>query len=98
MIETIPNPLTDKGVQEDIEKKTDELMFRSASMRLCDVSETMRKVIKKAAQWGMSEGFRMGWKIHEGRSKISAAEKEDMSKYQSPDRACDYVTLNDMKG
>ena len=33
MIETIPNPLTDKGVQEDIEKKTDELMFRSASMR-----------------------------------------------------------------
>lgn len=69
MIETIPNPLTDMGVQEDIEKKADELMFRSASMRLCDASETVRKAIKKAAQWGYSEGFRMGWRIHEVRSK-----------------------------
>ena len=65
----IPNPLLDKGVQEDIEKKADELMFSAASMRLCDTSETMRRAIKKAARWGYLEGFRMGWKIHEVRSK-----------------------------
>ena len=67
--EEIPNPLTDKGVQEDIEKKADELMFRASAMRLCDTSETVRMAIKKAAQWGYLEGFRMGWKIHEVRSK-----------------------------
>lgn len=67
MIETIPNPLTDKGVQQDIKDKVAELMNRSvkASIPPINVSQYIEGLVKKAAEWGMSEGFRMGWKVYE---------------------------------
>ena len=68
--EEIPNPLLDKGVQDDIKMKVADLMRISKPMRLCDVSDALEFAIKKAAQWGYLEGFRMGWKIHEVRNKI----------------------------
>ena len=67
MIETIPNPLTDKGVQQDIQNKVQELMNRSVktSINPVNVSQYIEKLVTKAAEWGMSEGFRMGWRVYE---------------------------------
>lgn len=66
MIETIPNPLADKGVQKDIQDKVSELMARPTYKNVVD---TMQAAIQKAAEWGISEGFRMGWRIHENRER-----------------------------
>ena len=71
MIETIPNPLTDKGVREDIHRKVDEIM--DSPLRTGGLSAALRNALVRAAEWGMSEGFRMGWKIHEVRSKRPGA-------------------------
>lgn len=62
MIETIPNPLTDKGVKQDIQDKVNELMERPIRK---DLAASMRDAIQRAAEWGMSEGFRMGWRVYE---------------------------------
>lgn len=67
MIETIPNPLTDKGVTDDIKRKVDDILkqpLRSGGLELA-----IKNALLRAAEWGMSEGFRMGWKVHEVRSK-----------------------------
>lgn len=71
MTETIPNPLTDKGVQKDIQDKVAELMNRSVktSISPVNVSQYIEHLVKRAAEWGMSEGFRMGWRIYEVRHK-----------------------------
>lgn len=29
------------------------------------VADTIRRLVESAAKWGMSEGFRMGWRVHE---------------------------------
>ena len=67
MIETIPNPLTDKGVTDDIKRKVDDILkqpLRSGGLELA-----IKNALLRAAEWGMSEGFCMGWKVHEVRSK-----------------------------
>lgn len=67
MIETIPNPLTDKGVTDDIKRKVDDILkqpLRSGGLELA-----IKNALLRAAEWGMSEGFRMGWKVHEVKSK-----------------------------
>lgn len=63
MTETIPNPLADKGVQADIEKKVSEIMAQP--VRIGGLEIAVRIAVKKAAEWGMSEGFRMGWRVCE---------------------------------
>lgn len=63
MIETIPNPLQDKGVQRDIDEKVAELMACKCSNS--SLAELAEKRVRQAAEWGMSEGFRMGWRVHE---------------------------------
>ena len=68
MIETIPNPLTDKGVRMDINDKVKEIMERP--LRIGGIEVAIRNAVTRAAEWGMSEGFRMGWKVRENRSKI----------------------------
>lgn len=65
MIDSIPNPLADKGVQKDIKEKVDELMSRPLKSYNEGVADTIRRLVESAAQWGMSEGFRMGWRVHE---------------------------------
>lgn len=67
MIELIPNPLTDKGVQKDIQDKVADLMNRSVKTSIThrNISEYIEKLVKTAAEWGMSEGFRMGWRVYE---------------------------------
>lgn len=65
MIESIPNPLTDKGVQKGIKKKVDELMNRRMTSYNEGIADSIRRRIEEAAQWGMSEGFRMGWRVYE---------------------------------
>lgn len=65
MIDSIPNPLTDKGVQKDIKEKVDELMNRRLTSYNEGVADVIRDLIDSAAKWGMSEGFRMGWRVYE---------------------------------
>lgn len=70
MIETIPNPLTDEGVKQDIRRKVEELMNRPVRNALYshdNISDYMQKMVKQAAEWGMLEGFRMGWMVRENR-------------------------------
>ncbi len=63
MIETIPNPLQDKGVLRDIDEKVGELMgLRSCGATLAELAE---KRVRQAAEWGISQGFRMGWRVYE---------------------------------
>ena len=66
MIETIPNPLTDKGVSEDIHRKVDEIL--SSPSHIGSLDSIIKNAVERAAKWGYSEGFRMGWKVHEVRS------------------------------
>ena len=65
MIDSIPNPLTDKGVQKDIKEKVDELMSRRMTSYNEGIADSIRRLIESAARWGMSEGFRMGWRVYE---------------------------------
>ena len=70
MIEIIPNPLTDEGVKQDIRRKVEELMNRPVRNALYShdtISDYMQKMVKQAAEWGMLEGFRMGWMVRENR-------------------------------
>lgn len=69
MIETIPNPLCDKGVQKDIADKVADLMSRNAAGNYRNITQQIENLIHTAASWGMSEGFRMGWRICEMRNK-----------------------------
>lgn len=63
MIETIPNPLTDKTVQRDIQDKVKELLTYKGGDR--NAAELIKDLVTKAAEWGMSTGFRMGWRVYE---------------------------------
>lgn len=65
MIESIPNPLTDKGVQRNIEEKVEELMSQRVNLYDKGISGYIRRLVESAAKWGMSEGFRMGWRVYE---------------------------------
>ena len=67
MIETIPNPLTDAGVKRDIKEKVEQIIKLQGRFR--NVNEHIEFLVKSAAEWGMSEGFRLGWKVHEVESK-----------------------------
>lgn len=67
MIVNIPNPLTDKGVKIDIKNKVNEIMERP--LRIGGIEEAIRNAVTRAAEWGMLEVFRMGWKVRENRSK-----------------------------
>lgn len=67
MIDSIPNPLTDKGVQQDITQRVNEIM--ETPLRMGTLNDAMRKAVTRAAQWGYAEGFRMGWLVHENREK-----------------------------
>jgi hypothetical protein len=68
VIETMPNPLSDKGIKEDIDDKVKKLMGKSCSS-LISIKENITDMVKTAAEWGMAEGFRIGWRIHEHRTK-----------------------------
>lgn len=63
MIETIPNPLYDKTVKRDIQEKVEELMAYKRGDK--NAAELIKYLVTKAAEWGMSTGFRMGWKVYE---------------------------------
>lgn len=68
MIEMIPNPLTDKGVRQDINDKVKEIM--ESPLRIGGLEVAIRNALTRAAKWGYSEGFRMGWKIRENRIQV----------------------------
>ena len=67
MIESIPNPLHDYGVQTDIRTKTTDLMVERLGLR-CSIMDSIEHLLKKAAEWGVSYGFRMGWRLAENRT------------------------------
>lgn len=74
MIDSIPNPLTDKGVQQDITQRVNEIMETPLRMGTLNdsmgtLNDAMRKAVTRAAQWGYAEGFHMGWLVHENREK-----------------------------
>ena len=61
MIESIPNVLNDRGVREDIRIKV-EMLMNEACGHLSIEGEIENRV-RRAAEWAMSEGFRMGWRL-----------------------------------
>lgn len=63
MIETIPNPLKDKGVQTDIGEKVEEILNTKGKER--NINDLVKDLVTRAAEWGISTGFRMGWKVYE---------------------------------
>ena len=63
MIETIPNPLNDKGVQRDIREKVEQIMNYQGGSR--NAEEFVKHLVTMAAEWGMSTGFHMGWRVYE---------------------------------
>lgn len=63
MIEQIPNPLHDKGVQTDIGEKVEEILKYQGKER--NINDLVKDLVTRAAEWGMSTGFRMGWKVYE---------------------------------
>lgn len=63
MIETIPNPLNDKGVQTDIREKVEEILNTKGKER--NINDLVKDLVTRAAEWGMRTGFRMGWKVYE---------------------------------
>ena len=67
MNDEIPNPLTDAGVKEDIRNRVEEIL--NSPLRIGTLDTLIRNSLVQAAEWGMREGFRMGWKVHETRSK-----------------------------
>ena len=69
MIETIPNPLTDKGVREDIHKEVEEIM--SSPFGIGGLNTAIENALIRAAEWGVAEGFRMGWRVQEVRNTIN---------------------------
>lgn len=63
MIEIIPNPLEDKGIQKEIEDKVAEIMeYKKGYFKIADF---MRHLVMHAAKWGISYGFRLGWRVYE---------------------------------
>lgn len=62
-IETIPNPLNDKGVMKDIAERVDEMLKWQGGHR--NINEHIKELVTEAAKWGMSTGFRMGWRVYE---------------------------------
>ena len=65
MIETIPNPLDDKGILKEIDDRVAEIMETKGSC--FKIADFMPHLVKQAARWGISYGFRLGWRIHENR-------------------------------
>ena len=63
MIEQIPNPLNDKGVQTDIREKVEEILNTKGKER--NINDLVKDLVTRAAEWGMSTGFHMGWKVYE---------------------------------
>ena len=63
MIETIPNPLADKGVQREIDEKVREILSWKGHDR--NITQFDEKLVTRAAQWGYETGFRTGWKVYE---------------------------------
>ena len=61
MTESIPNPLNDEGVKRDIEMKVGKLI--NSNHGKFNILERMIYLVTCAAQWGISEGFRRGWKL-----------------------------------
>lgn len=68
MIETIPNPLSDKGIQRDIKEKIEEVRSRRLSYG-CTLDENLNSMLDSLARWAYQEGFRCGWRVHETRMK-----------------------------
>lgn len=66
--ETFPNPLADRGVADDINKKALELCTQRITAPNEGIADYVRRIVVEAARWGYSEGFRMGWRIHEVRT------------------------------
>lgn len=63
MIETIPNPLDDKGIQKEIEEKVSAMMeYKKGCFNISDFT---RNLLMLAAKWGISYGFRLGWRVYE---------------------------------
>lgn len=60
---TIPNPLNDHTVQNDIEDTVKRLT--NASLGIGNIDEHIRYLVREAARWGIREGFRMGWRLGE---------------------------------
>ena len=70
MIESIPNPLNDKGVQNDINDLVSVLMERRENIKFCELDKYIKKAINDAARWGIATGFNMGWRVREVRGKL----------------------------
>lgn len=60
--DVIPNPLHDEGVKREIREKVEILMEAKCKSYL-NINGEMGDKIKKAAEWGLFTGFRMGWMI-----------------------------------
>lgn len=64
----IPNPLHDEGVKSEISEKV-EILMRMKCESYLDINGEIADKIKKAAEWGLFTGFRMGWMICRNRMK-----------------------------
>lgn len=67
MSNDIPNPLDDAGVAKDIKDKVEEI--ERTPIRLGGLYNAIQQALTRAATWGYLEGFRLGWRIHEMRTK-----------------------------
>lgn len=63
---SIPNPLTDAGVKREIKERVAEIKSRP---HYGTVEEITERILKDIAEWAYREGFKLGWRIHEVRSK-----------------------------
>ena len=59
----IPNPLNDMGVQKDIREKVEEILKYPGRQR--NINDLIKDLVTRAAEWGISTGFHMGWKVYE---------------------------------
>ena len=62
MIEKIPNPMADKGVQREMDEKVREILSWKGHDR--NITQLVEKLVTRAAQWGYQTGFRTGWRVH----------------------------------
>lgn len=63
MIETMPNPLNDKGVQRDIREKVEEILKYEGREK--NINNLVKYLVTRAAEWGVYLGFRLEWRVYE---------------------------------
>ena len=75
MIETVPNPLQDKGVQQEIEERVAILMNLAIGGQ--SIEQAIKWTVKEAARWGIQKGFNMGWRLAEN-ATVKTMRKNEM--------------------